>query len=346
MNSLADLQIISTLQKGQTFSPISRQNIDHNSWSCTLWRSYNKENRKSTISYIRERFMEVLDYYHLNKNSEILITLDEALIGFQNLKETYKGDYAIIGEINSVLEEVKYKLRSIKEVEEILKKAPTSNKESEIIQHETANFESIFETGNPTINSGSSDYCVEKTVVVSDFELKNSQKEEIKIEINDSQQKEIQIEINDSQQKETQFKTNDFQQKEIQIEINDSQQKETQFKTIDTPQKEETQSKTIDMRYNVDEIENELKKHDNTKNKKNQSKEENEASSENIDLSDFGMSEYEGDDFNAEILKKIYRSVRENFITFISETKISVDKHLLVCISVLLMKMLNMNSNN
>lgn len=98
-DNLSKLKMIASIEPGQTFSPSYDTPLDHNIWSTTIWRTYNREDRKKSINYIKS----VLDEARLHVESKEMILL--ALKGLENLKETYKGDYMIIGLINTIIED-------------------------------------------------------------------------------------------------------------------------------------------------------------------------------------------------------------------------------------------------
>lgn len=111
---IGDLVILASITPGKTFSPSSMSIIDHNSWSTTFYRRYNGENRKNSIAHIRGIFIEALNIYSLDPCNDIIDNINEALKGILNLKETYKGDYYTIAEIDRIVNETKEKLESFK----------------------------------------------------------------------------------------------------------------------------------------------------------------------------------------------------------------------------------------
>ncbi len=108
---LIKLAMIASIKKGETLSTSYEKPVLHNCWSTSFSRTYNGEHRKKTISHIKS----VLDSAVLLLNdmktdkegTEILLnTIKEALLGVENLKTTYKGDYYVIGLINTLIDEI------------------------------------------------------------------------------------------------------------------------------------------------------------------------------------------------------------------------------------------------
>jgi hypothetical protein len=116
---LGDLKILSSLTPGKTISESTMSVIDHNTWSGTFWRTYAGENRKQTVAYVKGILLEALSILKLydgnSYNNEIFISLETATRGFAFLKETYKGDYYIIADIDSIIESIKKELQIIRE---------------------------------------------------------------------------------------------------------------------------------------------------------------------------------------------------------------------------------------
>lgn len=110
---LSDLKIVSSLQSGQTLSASTMTVIAHGSWSSSMWRKYAGESRKDTISSIKNIFMEAILILETNPSQDLIFAIDEGLKGFNNLKETYQGDYLTIVEINRIISEVRNKMNSI-----------------------------------------------------------------------------------------------------------------------------------------------------------------------------------------------------------------------------------------
>ena len=108
--------MLATLQPGQTLSSTSMTIIDHNTWSTSLWRTYSGESRKATIGFIKTIFIEAL---HLCESEpELISEIEAALQGFNNLKETYAGDYPTIGEIETIINTTRTKLLSFKKLDQ------------------------------------------------------------------------------------------------------------------------------------------------------------------------------------------------------------------------------------
>lgn len=124
---LIKLSTIASLEKGQTLSTIYESPVAHNSWGTCISRTYNKEDRKKTITYIKGVFESALilaaDLKSDVEGYTILVNqIRNALIGIDSLRTTYKGDYYIIGLINTIVEETNKYLEEIKikEMDEII----------------------------------------------------------------------------------------------------------------------------------------------------------------------------------------------------------------------------------
>jgi hypothetical protein len=89
--------------------------IPHNSWSTSFWRTYNRETRKKTVSYIKDVFDTAI---LMLKRGDIDVNLlkDDitlALLGFHHLKGTYKGDFETVGLISTFIDDINKKLGDI-----------------------------------------------------------------------------------------------------------------------------------------------------------------------------------------------------------------------------------------
>ncbi len=100
---ISNLKILASLTPGQTLSTSSMTIIDHNAWSSSLWRSYARENRKDTITFIKGIFIEAVSILKLYPCKELFDNFEPAFKGFLNLKETYKADYYTIAEIDRII---------------------------------------------------------------------------------------------------------------------------------------------------------------------------------------------------------------------------------------------------
>lgn len=123
---LYNLNVISTLTPGYVLSTSSMTIIDHNSWRTSFWRRYAGENRKDTIAFIKSIFVEALSLIsyspvycpqHLQCNcvlrQNIIDGIKCALKGFSCLKETYKGDYYAIAEIDQIITNINLTVNKI-----------------------------------------------------------------------------------------------------------------------------------------------------------------------------------------------------------------------------------------
>lgn len=101
---ISDLKVLSLLSTGQTLSSSTMTIIPHNAWSSSVWRRYAGEDRKQTIAHIKGIFTEAITILKFNYNLDIVNSLEPAIKGFSSLKETYKGDYYTIAEIDRIIE--------------------------------------------------------------------------------------------------------------------------------------------------------------------------------------------------------------------------------------------------
>lgn len=105
---IADLQVLASLSAGKTLSPSTMTILDHNSWSGAVWRTYSGENRKQTLSHIKKIFDDALfliasEDFSQPAFEEILSMFDLAVAGVSTLKETYKGDFYTIADLESMI---------------------------------------------------------------------------------------------------------------------------------------------------------------------------------------------------------------------------------------------------
>lgn len=104
------LNVIAAIEKGQTFSDAYDTPLDHNIWSTTLWRTYNREDRKKSVNCIKNILDQGYTLYNTTYDVSVIEALKLALIGLENLKVTYKGDHIILGFINTIIDDYKKKL--------------------------------------------------------------------------------------------------------------------------------------------------------------------------------------------------------------------------------------------
>ena len=106
---LIKLSTIASLEKGQTLSTCYEAPLTHNSWSTSFMRTYNREDRRKTIDFIKDIFdrsLVMLSTLKSDERSELKTAIQNALVGVENLKVTYKGDYYVIGLINTMIVEM------------------------------------------------------------------------------------------------------------------------------------------------------------------------------------------------------------------------------------------------
>lgn len=112
---ITKLTIISSIEEGHTLSPSYDQVIPHNSWSTSFWRTYNRESRKGTVVYIKEVFDHAILILKRGDLDIIILKdfISNALLGFNNLKSTYKGDFETVALINTYIDDINKKLGDV-----------------------------------------------------------------------------------------------------------------------------------------------------------------------------------------------------------------------------------------
>lgn len=116
---LNKLKVIAAIEKGQTFSNAYDIPLDHNVWSTTIWRTYNREDRKKSINSIKNILENAYIMYCQNYDITIMNAIMDALNGLANLKSTYKGDHMIIGLIDTIIDDYKSKYDLINDREPV-----------------------------------------------------------------------------------------------------------------------------------------------------------------------------------------------------------------------------------
>lgn len=90
---------LASLEAGQTFSTTSQQIVHHGSWSTSLWRTYQGENRRQTIDYLVRILEDAFTYFELHPQEKIMNRLLKAIQGFAKLQFTYNDDEKLVEEI-------------------------------------------------------------------------------------------------------------------------------------------------------------------------------------------------------------------------------------------------------
>lgn len=114
-----DLNVIASIKPGMTLSDTTMTVVDHNSWSSSFWRRYSGENRNTTINRIKDLMDEALS---MDYSSELDDAIERALVGINNLKETYKDDQEIVLKLDLILSTSENRSRGIKEVKPVPEK--------------------------------------------------------------------------------------------------------------------------------------------------------------------------------------------------------------------------------
>lgn len=114
---ITNLKVLSSITPGKTLSTSTMTLVDHASWSGAIWRTYSGENREETIATIKRILQEALSILKLLPDSmsrnDLLISLNTALMGVLSLKDTYKGNYYTVGEINDIVDIMRLELSRI-----------------------------------------------------------------------------------------------------------------------------------------------------------------------------------------------------------------------------------------
>ena len=111
---ISDLKVLSLLRVNQTLSTSSMTIIPHNAWSSSVWRRYAGEDRKQTISFIKGIFVEALAILKFNPSQNVFDCIEPALKGFASMKETYRGDYYTIAEVDHIIETIRKELHGMR----------------------------------------------------------------------------------------------------------------------------------------------------------------------------------------------------------------------------------------
>jgi len=98
------LEKIGQMNPGDTFSSVYNQPLQHNAWSTTATRTYYRESRQGTMSYLKHIFDTALQCKSLT------VMIKEAMRGLENLKYTYHNDSKMIDEINQLIDHVRDQL--------------------------------------------------------------------------------------------------------------------------------------------------------------------------------------------------------------------------------------------
>ncbi len=103
---LSDLKLIASILPGKTLSVTYKNVVDHNSWYTSFSRSYNRENRDKTIDYIKSIFSNALNMYETDNSTELIVSIEAAIVGLENLKSTYPTK---LEEIDMLLDYVQFR---------------------------------------------------------------------------------------------------------------------------------------------------------------------------------------------------------------------------------------------
>lgn len=120
---ISDLKVISCLKPGKTLSTSTMTVIDHGSWATTFWRTYKGENKKETVNFIKNIFDNAVKTFQDNGSEDLLKQINDALEGFETLKETYKGYTTTIKDIDDIIVDVRERTK-VPTLEECIKEVP------------------------------------------------------------------------------------------------------------------------------------------------------------------------------------------------------------------------------
>lgn len=107
---LNDLKVVASICAGDTVSTTRMIVLNHNSWMSSIWRKYSGENRKNTVQFVRMIFLESVSI--LDENTDIIPKINDAILGFLNLKITYTDDKEICKEIDDIIASVKQSIET------------------------------------------------------------------------------------------------------------------------------------------------------------------------------------------------------------------------------------------
>jgi hypothetical protein len=106
---------LSTLQAGQTISVGKSGNVTiskHRTWG-EMVGYRNTDHRKQALAYIRGIFTQALTLLRTNPSDDLMNSFEPALKGVITLKETYKGDFYTIAEIDRIIDLTKRELAQV-----------------------------------------------------------------------------------------------------------------------------------------------------------------------------------------------------------------------------------------
>lgn len=86
---ILNLQIVGSIQEGQTLSTGTMTIVDHDSLSTAFWRSLTGENRQHVITTIRNILIQAMSYLERHYLDELYNKIKEAIDGVRNLALTY-----------------------------------------------------------------------------------------------------------------------------------------------------------------------------------------------------------------------------------------------------------------
>ncbi len=107
---LKDLELLGSIQPGDTVCVHSLSIAKHNSWATSFWRMYNFENRLKTIAWVGNvvnfATIFVCENYESSNNSgnHICNKLWKMKMGIENLCVTYEGDQRCLNFLKNYLD--------------------------------------------------------------------------------------------------------------------------------------------------------------------------------------------------------------------------------------------------
>ena len=111
-----NLKLLSDLTPGYTISDTDKCIVKHGTWTTSMLRRYKGESRYSMLHFINNIMTEAVDYYINNGLPEnICNCISDAIAGIYSLKETYKNDETFKGNIDTMVENIRIRIRFAQE---------------------------------------------------------------------------------------------------------------------------------------------------------------------------------------------------------------------------------------
>jgi len=92
LTAAAILTVLASLEPGYTYCPSSNTRLYHASWRTSLWRSFVRYDRHSTLDFITKALNGAMEEVTLSQHGDDLIKIFEAIKGVHTLCQTYHAD--------------------------------------------------------------------------------------------------------------------------------------------------------------------------------------------------------------------------------------------------------------